>query len=385
MDGDGQRGMKWEREAEGHLLPELEALARAGVARAPEAPEAWLRLGELQSALGDAGAGETLDKAAALAAGDPKRLLMLAGDLLRLNERNRALAAAEAALALAPDDRDARAFRLRCLFATHRYKDAHRLIEAGEPADPAARGVLAMHDDANATPQRLLALCEQVLKTRPLNAEASYYKALSLARLGRHDEARAVIDLDLMVRTMTLPAAPGFADDEAFRAALASEALANPTQTHDPNYRATKQGRQVPKLAQPGTRAVPALLRLIEETVEAYAAETPGAPSRAKLFSWGVILGAEGFQRSHYHPTGWLSGVYYVAAPRPDGANAYPGRLIVGALKDEDAALASWGTREIEPVPGRLVLFPSYVPHATEPSGIDADRISVAFDVMALD
>jgi hypothetical protein len=39
---------------------------------------------------------------------------------------------------------------------------------------------------------------------------------------------------------------------------------------------------------------------------------------------------------------------------------------------------------EIEPVPGRLVLFPSYVPHATIPPGSsDGARICVTFDVVA--
>jgi hypothetical protein len=41
-----------------------------------------------------------------------------------------------------------------------------------------------------------------------------------------------------------------------------------------------------------------------------------------------------------------------------------------------------WGVQEIEPVPGRLLLFPSFLPHATEPTGIAGARISVAFDVV---
>ncbi|MEI9888227.1 MAG: putative 2OG-Fe(II) oxygenase [Rhizomicrobium sp.] len=378
--------MKWEREIDVERLPMLEMLARAGAARAPEAPEAWLRLGELQGMLGRAEAGDSFDKAAALASGDPMRLLSLAGDFARLNERDRALAAVDAALALAPDDAHARTLKLRSLFMTHRYPEARRLIEDGETVDLGVRGVLAMHEDAGTAPERLLALCAQVLETQPRNAEAHFYRALSLARLGRRDEACAVVDLDRLVRTLSLPAPPSFADGEAFRAALAAEVLANPTQKHDPGYRSTQQGRQVARLEQPGTRAVPALLRQIEKAVDAYIADLPDAPARAKLHSWAVILGGDGFQRSHYHPTGWLSGVYYVAAPRPAGANTYPGRLIVGALKEERAALqAAWGTREIEPVPGRLVLFPSYIPHATEPSGIDADRISIAFDVMPVD
>ncbi|MEI9996940.1 MAG: putative 2OG-Fe(II) oxygenase [Rhizomicrobium sp.] len=87
----------------------------------------------------------------------------------------------------------------------------------------------------------------------------------------------------------------------------------------------------------------------------------------------------------HGHPGGWISGVYYVDAPRLPGENAYRGALIVGAIDTKQHGFEPpWGTRAIEPVPGRLVLFPSYVSHATEPTGIDGARISVAFDVVPI-
>jgi uncharacterized protein (TIGR02466 family) len=378
--------MQWQRAIDGERLPKLLALAEAGVRHSPEAPEAWLRLGELQGRLGDDGSGASLDKALALAARDPGRLCALAADLLRLSQRDRALAATEAALALAPDDATARALHLRCLLAAHRYADAHRRLEAGQQIDVAYQGVLGMHDEAGLPPARMLLYCEEVLAAQPRNAEALFHKALALARLGRTEDARDLMALDRLIRVLALPAPPGFADAEDFRAALAAELLANPSRTRDPGYVSTRDGVRVTNLAQPGTRAVPALLRQVEDAVEAYAAATPDAPQQVRLDVWAVVLGADGFQRPHFHASGWLSGVYYVAAPRPAGANAYPGRLVVGAVKDERAAAAAcWGRREIEPVPGRLVLFPSYIPHATEPSGIDADRISVAFDVIAVD
>jgi hypothetical protein len=82
------------------------------------------------------------------------------------------------------------------------------------------------------------------------------------------------------------------------------------------------------------------------------------------------------------HPNGWVTGVYYVSAPRPNGANVYRGPLVIGATGTEGTREPPWGTREMEPVPGRLVLFPSFVPHATLPSGVAGDRISIAFDVV---
>jgi hypothetical protein len=77
--------------------------------------------------------------------------------------------------------------------------------------------------------------------------------------------------------------------------------------------------------------------------------------------------------------------VFYVSAPKLSGQSAYQGALKVGVLDDTFGSSAPWGIREIEPVPGRLVLFPSYTPHATEPSGIQGARICVAFDIVPSD
>jgi len=35
----------------------------------------------------------------------------------------------------------------------------------------------------------------------------------------------------------------------------------------------------------------------------------------------------------------------------------------------------------VAPVPGRLVLFPSFVTHGTEACGAEGERISIAFDI----
>ena len=64
---------------------------------------------------------------------------------------------------------------------------------------------------------------------------------------------------------------------------------------------------------------------------------------------------------------------FYVAAPRPSGENAYRGPLVLGVLDSSDQEIKPpWGTLEVEPVPGRLVMFPSYVPHATLPTCVEA-------------
>jgi hypothetical protein len=70
--------------------------------------------------------------------------------------------------------------------------------------------------------------------------------------------------------------------------------------------------------------------------------------------------------------------VYYVAAAA-DEQGVFQGPLLVGDTGE--AFIAPWKTRLVEPRPGRLVLFPSYMPHSTVPSDADGDRISIAFDV----
>jgi hypothetical protein len=96
--------------------------------------------------------------------------------------------------------------------------------------------------------------------------------------------------------------------------------------------------------------------------------------------SWSVLLRGAGHHANHVHPQGWISSALYIRLPE---------------RSDEDSANASWLTlgepqaelglplgpfREIEPRPGRLVLFPSYMWHGTRPFAA-GERLTVAFDV----
>ncbi|NIR61459.1 MAG: hypothetical protein GWO02_19190, partial [Gammaproteobacteria bacterium] len=38
-------------------------------------------------------------------------------------------------------------------------------------------------------------------------------------------------------------------------------------------------------------------------------------PSGWSLSAWGVVLSRQGHQFPHTHPSGWVSGVYYVRVP----------------------------------------------------------------------
>ncbi|MFD2137552.1 putative 2OG-Fe(II) oxygenase [Novosphingobium resinovorum] len=89
---------------------------------------------------------------------------------------------------------------------------------------------------------------------------------------------------------------------------------------------------------------------------------------------WGTILRPGGEVGPHIHAPNWLSGVYYPEFEGEDGAFA------IGLLPEE---LGGGGTPvTYPPRAGRMILFPSYMWHATLPFGGDKERISFAFDLV---
>lgn len=93
--------------------------------------------------------------------------------------------------------------------------------------------------------------------------------------------------------------------------------------------------------------------------------------------SWSVRLAAQGFHSRHTHTRGWISSALYVALPKLDTPPA--GWIEFGAPPPELGLDLSADT-QVEPKPGRLVLFPSTLWHGTVPFD-DGERLTIAFDV----
>lgn len=261
-------------------------------------------------------------------------------------------------------------------------------VAAVKPADPDLLNsrVRRTRDD----PEKLLCLCEAVLRHDPGAAHALHYKAVALAQLGRNEEAAALMGLDRFLRIAPLPTPPGFGGEGAFGDALRTEILANPSLQGDPAGHATRSGLRTRIFPAAGDRAAPVLIGAIRAAVDAYAGALSGdhpfvqtRPPRATLTQWALVFRGAGHQLPHHHPGCWMTGVYYVSArqrvSRPDAP--CPGMIRIGILPDWAGVAPPWPVLEIEPVPGTLLLFPSFVPHETMPPGDGAERLSVAFDV----
>ncbi|HEX8514050.1 MAG TPA: putative 2OG-Fe(II) oxygenase [Allosphingosinicella sp.] len=272
------------------------------------------------------------------------------------------------------------------LMQAGRFERAGALEAALAEADPADPDLLEYRAlKWRDRPEQLLRACEAVQAADPAAMHPLYHKALALVQLGRGDEAAEAMSLERYLRVVPLGVPPPFENEAAFLAKLGAEIAANPTLHSDPAGHATKRGLRTATFPLPTDEAGQGLVAAIKRTVGEYAAGLSGdhpfalaRPSLAAFKSWALLFNARGHQQLHHHPGPWLTGVYYVAAP---AGPPRPGALRIGALPAWLEAMPPWPVIDVEPVPGTLVLFPSFVPHETIPSGSDETRISVAFDV----
>ena len=92
-----------------------------------------------------------------------------------------------------------------------------------------------------------------------------------------------------------------------------------------------------------------------------------------------------GFQDVHFHPVGWLSGVYYPALPKTveTSGDDREGWIEFGRAFYMIKSSDNPPVRAVKPEEGFMVLFPSYFGHRTIPFTGDEKRVSVAFDVIS--
>ncbi len=103
-------------------------------------------------------------------------------------------------------------------------------------------------------------------------------------------------------------------------------------------------------------------------------------PIKRKFRGWHVKLLKQGHQKSHIHPEGWLSGVFYLQVPKVLNKNE-------GAI---EFTLYGYDYPNHKNLPNYihkpkifdLVLFPSSLFHRTIPFNSKEDRQSIAFDLV---
>ena len=100
---------------------------------------------------------------------------------------------------------------------------------------------------------------------------------------------------------------------------------------------------------------------------------------------WANINKPGGMNQSHIHPNALFSGVYYIkSSPKSGRLKIYdprPGvQLNMPIKKSGDPGKDLWREANIDPIPGRIIMFPSWLWHAVEPNESNDIRISVSFN-----
>jgi len=100
---------------------------------------------------------------------------------------------------------------------------------------------------------------------------------------------------------------------------------------------------------------------------------------------WANINYKDGYNKPHVHPNTLFSGVYYIKTspncgqlictdPRPGIQTVMPTRIKGKPPKD------LWREVHLDPIEGRIIIFPAWLWHSVEPNQSNDIRISVSFN-----
>jgi Tfp pilus assembly protein PilF len=271
-------------------------------------------------------------------------------------------------------------------------------------AEEQALASLAVRPDAPAAIEALvrarlsLGSVEAALQTirvqrqrQPLEQRWIAYESLA-ARLAGGAWYAQLCAYQELVRCYDVPAPPGWSSIEELNHALLQVLAVRHRFARHPFDQSLRHGSQTPRsLLADADPAIRAILQAFAGPIEDYTSSVQvdaAHPFRAHRGlqpridkCWSVQLHRTGFHVNHIHPEGWISSAYYVGVPQETcDAVAQSGWLKFG-----EPAFAIAGCPPelfVQPRAGRLVLFPSYFWHGTNPILGDEARTTIAFDVV---
>jgi uncharacterized protein (TIGR02466 family) len=112
-----------------------------------------------------------------------------------------------------------------------------------------------------------------------------------------------------------------------------------------------------------------------------------GFSGKAQVTAWANVSRRGGFHRLHTHHSSMVSGVFYVDTGTPDPDDTH----FNGTISFLDPRLAvemiplpgsPFGEKlKVEPDPGLMLMFPSWLQHFVDPFRGEGTRISIAFNI----
>ncbi len=272
--------------------------------------------------------------------------------------------------------------------ALSRYEALTRMAaENGQVWRNYAQTLLAAGDAKTA-----LGAAERALALEPDSQVALAVWGLALRVLGDPREEH-MNDVEELVRVYEIAPPEGFSSIGDFNCALnlyLDSLHRDRRECIDQTLRAGTQ--TLDNLFGMGHPPVELLRARTDEAVADYVARMPDDPQhplhrrRRNAFqyaaSWSSRLHDCGYHTNHVHPKGWISSAYYVAAPdavqKPDAKEGW----IKFGEPNLPFGISDAVRRSVQPRPGTLVLFPSYMWHGTVPFHSAQSRTTIAFDAV---
>jgi tetratricopeptide (TPR) repeat protein len=252
----------------------------------------------------------------------------------------------------------------------------------------AAAGAALMIGD----PEKAEALCHQGLRIDPF--DQTCLALLGLAWRMKDDERDEGLNgYGVLVRVFDLKPPDGFSSMESFNAELGAHLDRLHPRTDAYLEQSLLGGTQTEGMLFGAGHVLVEKLRVrIEEALSNYIANLPDNDHhpflvrRSQNFSftgaWSCLMRGQGRHVNHLHPEGWISSCYYVTVPAATNDPETRNGWIKFGEPSLDLPLKEPIRRAVQPVPGRLVLFPSYMWHGTVPLHADSARTTIAFDAV---
>jgi tetratricopeptide (TPR) repeat protein len=294
-----------------------------------------------------------------------------------------------------PLDMDAAAGWASCLVIAGRPGEAMAAFETllnRRGASPAMYSSAAGAALWAGDPQKAEHFCREGLRRDPHDQACLAFLGTSW-RLQEDERDEDLNRYDSLIKVFDLEAPDGFSSMEDFNAELGrylerlhpktdaylEQSLVGGTQTEGCIFGA-------------GHALVEKLRARIEETVSSFIADLPAdenhpflarRPGRFRYAgAWSSLLRDQGFHVNHLHPEGWVSSCYYVTVPAETDNPATRNGWIKFGEPSFELPLKNPIRRAVQPFPGRLVLFPSYMWHGTVPLSAPSPRTTIAFDAV---
>lgn len=298
-------------------------------------------------------------------------------------------------LARDPQDLAAMAGKANSLALMGRYGEAVAAFESvinRQAADPVLFGSAAAAAMLAGDPQKAERLCQGGLLLNRYDQNCLAFLGTAW-RLQDNEWDEDLNRYDNLIRVFDLEPPDGFSSMADFNAELGAYLEDMHPKTDAYLEQSLRGGTQTEgNLFGAGHVLVEKLRARIEAAISDYAAALPAddrhpfLSRRSNRFqysgSWSSLLRDQGFHVNHLHHKGWISSCYYVTVPDETRDEDSRNGWIKFGEPDLNVPLKNAIRRAVQPIPGRLVLFPSYMWHGTVPLRAPSARTTIAFDVV---